>query len=269
MNVWSNIEVLPEDPEILKIDKFEKTLGNIPSNVRHIRELITGFEVCHFKYQHHLKYIKNSIVNLKPNTVLKKIGSNHIRNGENAWKNDNTGRSLLGQKYVWATSNWLGVKPLENNLDYYNQELGQQITKWLGKKNNEKERLVCLLIARLTWDWKSYEKFRQDEKNDKLEFQVCRMDICHYAFPENLDLILQGIGKMKPVEAFEGCGSCNSDIKKFIKGEFNNLNNQLQSFLSEKTLDKSKQVKAWLTVSLAKTLKEQTGLKKSLIGLKK
>ena len=61
MNAWSNIEILPQDSEIIEINKFEKTLGDIPVHDQQIRELITRFEVCHFKYQQHFRNIKKSI----------------------------------------------------------------------------------------------------------------------------------------------------------------------------------------------------------------
>ncbi len=262
MSEWSNIDISPNNPEIIEIDKFKKTLGVIPSNVRQIRELITRFEVCHFKYQQHFKYIKESILNLRPDIDPKKIGANHIRSGENAWKKDKTGRSRLGQRYVWALTNWLGDNPKVKDLKYYDKRLGQQITKWLGKKNPEKERLVRLLRARLIWDWKSYEELRHGKENKELELQVCSIDICHYDFPKNLDLLLQGIGEMKPVEAFEGCGSFNSCIKKFVKKEFSILNDLLKSITSAHKPDKNELIKAWLIACLAKTLKEQVSLTK-------
>ena len=117
----------------------------------------------------------------------KNIGVTHIRNKENAWKKDKTGRSLLGQRYVWALKNWLGYNTKVKDPDHYDEKLGQKITKWLGEKNPDKERLVCLLIARLIWDWKSYEELQHGGENKELELQVCRMDICHYNFPENLN----------------------------------------------------------------------------------
>jgi hypothetical protein len=264
MNEWSNIEVSPNDPEIRETDKFKKTLGVIPSKVRQIRELITRFEVCHFKYQQHFKYIKESILNLKPDIDPKRIGSYHIRSGENAWKKDKTGRSRLGQRYVWALTNWLGDNPKVKDLENYNKRLGQQISKWLDKKNPEKERLVRLLRARLIWDEKSYEELQPGKENKELELQVCRMDICHYDFPKNLDLLLQGIGEMKPVEEFEGCGSFNSGIKKFVEKEFSILNDLLKSITSVIKPDKNEMVKAWLIACLAKTLKEQVGLTKPI-----
>jgi hypothetical protein len=254
MNEWSNIDISPNNPEIIEIDKFKKTLGVIPSNVRKIRELITRFEVCHFKYQQHFKYVKESILNLKPDIDPEKIGTNHIKTGENAWKKDKTGRSRLGQRYVWALTNWLGDNPKVKDFKHYDKRLGQQITKWLGKKNPEKEKLVRLLRARL--------ELRHGKENKELELQVSSIDICHYDFPKNLDLLLQGIGEMKSVEAFEGCGSFNSDIKKFVEKKFSILNDLLKSMTSVHMPDKNELIKAWLIACLAKTLKEQVRLTK-------
>jgi hypothetical protein len=35
------------------------------------------------------------------------------------------------------------------------------------------------LLARLTWDWESYEKLQHGGRFKDIEFQACRMDICH------------------------------------------------------------------------------------------
>ena len=91
MNAWSNIEISPQDSEIIEIDKIERILGDIPENVQKIRELITRFEVCHFKYRQHYKNIRNSVQNLKPVQEPGKIGANHLSKGDLAWKNDKTG----------------------------------------------------------------------------------------------------------------------------------------------------------------------------------
>jgi hypothetical protein len=74
----------------------------LPDKVKIIRELITRFEVCHFKYQQHLKKIKDSIIDLKPSVDTSKIVINHIQHGESVLKKDSTGRSFTGQQYVWA-----------------------------------------------------------------------------------------------------------------------------------------------------------------------
>ena len=76
MKAWSNIQISPQDPEIIKINNLGKKLGELPDKVHKIRELITRYEVCHFKYQQHLRQIKDSIINLEPNVDSKKIGIN-------------------------------------------------------------------------------------------------------------------------------------------------------------------------------------------------
>jgi len=260
MTAWSNIQVSLQDPEIVKIDELEKNLGRLPDSIDQIRKLITRFEICHFKCQHHLRKIKDSIMNLQPTTEPTKIGINHIRNGENAWINDTTGRSLLGQQYLWSIQKWLSNDSQATILEHQNKKLNQQIKEWLGDKSPDKLRLVGLLLARLTWDWKSYEELRHGGEFKKLELQACRMDICHYAFPANLDLLLQGIGRMKPVEKFEGCGTFDTNIRAFIENEFLILNDLLKFLAPASISNKNKSIKVWLMACLAKTLKEQVNL---------
>ena len=266
MDPWSNIEIPPDDPEIIQIDKFKTTLGKIPPHVYQIRKLITGFEICHFKYNQHLEYIKGSISNLKPNIVLEDIGRNHFRHGEKVIGKDSSGRSFTGHIYVLILTNWLGNTEKEYDVNKHG-ELAKNITQWLGQKDTEKERLVRLLIARLKWDWKSYESLLRDNSNKDLENQVCRIDICHYNFPEIINSVLIGIGLLKPVDAFEGCGSFTSDIKSSIEGEFDLLSEIIKDKSSGKEPDQKTMIRIWLYLCLAKTLKEQAGLKRSLGSL--
>ncbi len=271
MDAWSNIECPSQEQEIIEIDQLGNTLGKLSPQVNQIRELITRFEACHFKYQQHLSYIKASILTLKPVVDPVRIGLNHPQKGEKAWQNDKTGRSLSGQQYLWAMTNWLSNHPQIKKPDNYNNELGNEVKKWLGKKDPEKERLVRLLAARLTYDWKACEILQKSGESKEIEFQVLRMDICHYAYPKHLNLMLKAIGKMKPVGNFEGCGIYNSDIKVFIENEFSKLCNWLNSkIISSKglNLNHDEMIRIWLIVCLAKTLKEQTGLTKPIPKLK-
>ncbi len=258
MKAWSNIQISPQDPEIVKINNLEKKLGGVPDKVSKIRELITRFEVCHFKYQQHLRKIKDSISNLEPNVVSTKIGINHIHNGESIWKKDSTGKSLIGQQYVWVIKEWLNDNPPNEIPDNYDKKLGQQIRKWLGDKNPDKTQLVRLLLARLTWDWKSYEELQHGGELKDIELQACKIDICHYAFPKNLDLLLKGIGQMKAVKEkeFEGCSSYNDNIKAYLEKEFIGLNDMLRSLINTRESEKKDLVKAWLVACLTKTIKE-------------
>ena len=261
MEAWSNIEVSAHDAEIIQINHLEKKLGKLPEKVRKIRELITRFEVCHFKYQHHLKKIMDSISNLEPSTDPSEIGITHIQKGEGAWEKDKTGRSKTGQQYLWAVKKWLDNDPQIENHVHYNQKLGAEIKNCLGDKNPDKTRLVRLLMARLNWDWKAYEELQHGGDLKELELQICRMDICHYAFPANLDLIIQAIGEMKPVKDFEGCGSFNATIRVFVDTELSSLRDMLQSLIESGQSDKNELIKAWLFTCLIKTIKEQVGLK--------
>lgn len=273
MNSWSNIQVSDSDSdsdsEIIKINDLEKSLGELPDKCKRIRELITRFEVCHFKYKLHLKKIKDSITELNPAADTTKIGANHIRHGVNVLDTDITGKSLIGQQYVWALKEWLNVDSNKEISNKYDKELSEQIQKWLGDKNPDKLRLVKLLLARLTWDWTSYEKLKQDGKFKDIESQACRMDICHYAFPNNLDLLLKGIGQMKAVgeKRFEGCGSFNSEIKAYLEKEFLDLNSTLESFQVRNELSKNDLIRTWLFQCLAKTIKENIKISMPISGI--
>jgi hypothetical protein len=262
MSSWSNIEISPQDSEIVKINELEKKLGELPDKAHKIRELITRFEVCHFKYRQHLSKIKNSIIDLEPKVDTSRIGINHIQHGENVLNKDTTGKSFIGQQYVWAIKEWLNENPSNEISDKYNKKLGQQIRKWLGDKNPDKIRLVRLLLARLTWDWQSYEKLQLGGKLKDMQLQACRMDICHYAFPKNLDLLLRGIGQMKPVKEkeFEGCGSYNKNIKAYLEKEFLDLNNMLKSLIITSKSNKDDLIRVWLVACLTKTIKESVNL---------
>jgi hypothetical protein len=244
-NFWQNIVVDADDPEIGKINELERSLGKLLPEVLQIRELITRFEVCHFKYQWHLSHIKEAIKNLKTEIDPDKIGASHFRNGPDVCINDKSGRSRLGLDYVEALKRWL------------NNEPETRVSKLLGKKAPDKEKLVRLLIARLDYDWKAYEEASQAKVNEELKLQASRMDVCHYAFPKNMDQLLKGIGQLKLVKDFEGCGSSNSQIKGFVEKEFSVLNNSLRAVGK----DKNAQIRTWLTACLAKTLKEQIALK--------
>lgn len=273
MTAWSNIEVSRGDTEISSINMLEKALGNHPDQVRQIRELITRFEVCHFKYLQHLENIRKSIMDLHPYTDPDNIGKNHIQHGEKTWKSDKTGRTFMGQQYLWALHNWLNNSG-KNKPPEYNEQLSREVEGWLGEKTPEKVKLVRLLVARLKWDWKTLEELSQNsmeeisqQKGDMgLEYQIYRMDICHFAFPVHLINVIRGIGKMKPVDNFEGCGTFNKNIKKSILAELLKIHDWLLSSKEASIAKQDQEVLAriWLFACLAKTIKEQAGLKMAL-----
>ena len=268
MNLWSNIIVSPEDEEIGKIDVYEQKLEKIPESIHGIRELITRFEVCHFKFQKHLQRIKEAITNLEIDLNPENIGKNHLQHGDTVWTNDHTGRSLLGQQYVWALQHWLGDLNTKKKHGKFDDQLFRKIQKWLGEKNDDKARMVRLLLARLKWDWKQLDALQEAGKHKELEVQLSRMDICHYAFPLNLERVVKGIGRMKPVPNFEGCGTFNKYINNFIEQELHSLDHSLKSLLKENKPSRKKTFRIWLLACLIKTMKEQVELSEPIIELR-
>ncbi len=264
---WRNIEVSIDDPEIKEIDQFEKQLGKLSENVVKIRALITRFEVCHFKYLLHLNYIKDSIKVLNPAMEPDIIGSNHIKEGKDAWRRDSTGRSAIGQQYLNAIRQWLEETKPTDDPNERDEKLEKQISRWLGTKNRDRERLVKLLVARLTWDWKSLEELQEHKKFKEVEYQILRTDICHYHFPQNLDLLIRGIGNLAPATGFAGCGSFDPERKEIIEEEFANLKDQIKLLINNPAKDLKSLIKTWLLACLAKTIKEQVNLTKPMVRL--
>ncbi len=134
------------------------------------------------------------------------------------------------------------------------------VTKLLGERNNEKERLVELLIKRLLW--KPNERHCLGVQLDQLQDQIERTDICHYTFPDNIERVLAGIGSLAPAKDFQGCGSCNSKIKREVSVWYQQLCKWIngEPGYLDRVLGKKNNMKIWLAACLAKTLKEQVGL---------
>ena len=262
MDSWRNIIISENDPEIFKIIKLENELEVVSTSVRAVRQLITKFEICHFKYVIHYEYILRSIEFLSPFVDPDSIGSSHPRKGPDSWKKNKTGRSRTAQIYIDAIILWLNPKSLTGFDSHIRviQIMKAHVTKLLDERNNEKERLVELLIKRLLW--RPIERHSLGVHLDRLQDQIERTDICHYTFPDNIEQVLSGIGSLAPAKDFQGCGSYNSSINrqvsvwlqqlcKWINGEPGYL---------DKVLGKKNNVKIWLTACLAKTLKEQACL---------
>ncbi len=269
MNVWSNIECSSDDLEIAAINDFETSLGQIPNNVKDVRELIRRFEGCHFKYRRHLTLIKSSIRDLKPHIEPSVIGKKHLYNDNDDEQSDSTEKNSIGWQYLDALHRWLGSSQPGFNKIHANPNLYRQIHAWLGEKNPHKIRLARLMIARLTWDWKRCEALQEGDALKDLELQTIRMDICHHSFPKNLNLVLQAIGKLEPIEPnnFEGCGTYNDAIRAHLKQEFSELNDWLKTLGASKTSKPEPLMRQWLILSLAKTIKETVRLSETIATL--
>lgn len=257
-----NIVPRDGDDEIAWIDQLEQRARPIPTEAWAIRNLITRFEICHFKLVRHLQHITEAIGNMHLDLDPDTIGRAHPRWGENAWRKDPTGRSRIGQEYIWILQLWLlGASYPEDDPREISRSRFEAIHATLGELDERKKELVTALIGRL--------QLRSDRplaagNLSPLAEQIERTDICHYAFPNNLVRMIRAIGGMRPVPAaeFEGCGTCGTDQIEIARSCFADLVGWLHDVpggvstrLGEKTL-----AKEWLVASLAKTLKEHAGL---------
>ena len=253
MNAWSNIEISPDDREIASIDRMERTLGELPKKVADVRMLITRFEVCHFKYQTHYRHILQSIAMLKPTIDLNTIGAAHPRNGAQAVKADPTGRGQVGQRYIDALHTWLGQT--DAVTDNTQTNINKRISLWLGERDGQKDELVTMLLDRLLYRLDGYDY----QHMTGLALQVMKTDICCYAFPINIENVIQAIGKLAPVEDFHGCGTTNAGIRLTAGQWLQALCQWLKADSTDETLlpiIKSPE-RIWLVACLAKTIKEQ------------
>lgn len=262
MDSWRNITISENDPEIIKINKLENTLELVSTSVRAVRQLITMFEICHFKYAIHYDYILRSIEFLSPFVDPDSIGSSHPRKGLDAWRKSKTERSRTAQIYIDAIILWLNPKSLTGFDPHLRviQIMKAHVTKLIGERNNEKESLVELLIKRLLW--RPIERHSLGVQLDRLQDQIERTDICHYTFPDNIEQVLASIGSLTPAKDFQGCGSYNSSIKSQVSVWFQQLCKWIngESGYLDRILGKRNKMKIWLAACLAKTLKEQVGI---------
>lgn len=259
MYKWSNIEADENDSEIELINSMESSLKPLPRNIFQIRELITRLEICHFKCREHIGHIKESILELSPYIIPENIGICHIRNGEAKSCKEQSGRSIKGQKYIWALKKWLNPRFYTQNIKY-DVEFNYEVFEYLGKRNPLKDDLVRMLIARLTWDWKALKELSYLHNQSDLEAQISRVDICHHNFPDNINKVLVAIGKNRAADDFMGCGLFSDEIKTVIMGEFLDSCKILKAVTEDNKDNGEKAYKVWLTASLMKTLKEQIEL---------
>lgn len=263
MDSWSNISIRKNDPEIIGINKLEKELKEISNSARAVRKLITQFEICHFKYTIHYDYILRSIEFFSPFVDPDSIGSTHPRHGADSWKKNKTGRSRTAQIYIDALQLWLDPKSTTvfDASTRVIQKMNEHISELLGERNKVKEKLVELLLDRLLW--RPTKRLNLGIQLNKLQEQIERTDICHHTFPDNIQRVIAGLGSLLPVKDFQGCGSYNDKIKRQVLIWFQQLCKWIKAepgYL-DRVLGRRNDLKIWLAACLAKTLKEQVGLK--------
>jgi hypothetical protein len=236
-----------------------------------IHEVILKFETSQLQFQQNNQDPAKSIYAPESGRINIKQESDFLQKSENSPRKDKAGRSLLGQQYIWALVNWLAGYPELNMMGHFNNEIYRNVSGWLGIKSPEKEKLVRIIVAKLTHDWKSLKKFNQGSANKVLAYFASSMDIWQYTFPKMLDKLLQDIGKME----FKICDLCEKtdiekDDKTNIENEFAILCNLMNSGIVSNSNGfpvENNLIKIWLIASITKTLKDQTGLTGLFSGL--
>ncbi|WP_440951823.1 hypothetical protein [Methanococcoides sp. FTZ1] len=258
MEPWSNIGFEKADPEIIEIYRMEQRIGPLPKVARDIRNLITRLEICHFKFKNHVQRIIGSIGKMELDIDPDSIGNSHPKCGEDAWKEDKTGRSRKGQEYIWVLQAWVaGKKPPEEDTRGIPKKLFEEVYSSLGQRNKHKEALVLALLDRLLWNFETERKVLEKHFGD-LIYQIDRTDICHYAFPDNVKKTIVSIGQLRPSIDFEGCGYHDEEHEIIALHYVMELNAWLRGEMSEagKSLGEKTLLKEWLVACLAKTIRE-------------
>jgi len=261
---WANLGLSRMDAEIRRIHQLERAAVPLPPVATTIRELITRFEICHFKAERHVQRIIAAIGEMRLDLAPATIGTAHPKSGETAWRQDRTGRSRPGQEYIWVLQMWLAEAPY-SDLDPRGipRKLVDRVNGALGQPNAQKRLLVLALLARLL-----LKADRSPLPAELAPFweQVEATDICHYTFPDNLERMIQAIGRLEPAADFVGCGSCNPEGREMARRHFEALctwlrgeRGSLDAQLGDRT-----PVKEWLAACLAKTLKEVAALREPM-----
>jgi hypothetical protein len=197
------------------------------------------------------------------NDILKSEAS-QFQSQRNRVRKDKTGRYLLGQQYVWALINWLADYPSLSLSGFFTNEIYTNVSTWLGNRSPQKEKLIRILVAKFTHDWKSLKKFNHNSKNKELAYFANSMEIWHYTFPKKLDMLLQDIGKMEAENNDpHGNYTIDKDVITNIENEFAvlcNLMNSGSEFNYIGSAEKIDLINNWLIASITKTLKDQTGI---------
>jgi hypothetical protein len=258
MELWANIGFEQPDSEIIEIYRMEQRIGTLPKVAEDIRNLITRLEICHFKFEHHVLRIIGAIGSMELDLDPDSIGSARPSCGENAWREDKTGRSRKGQEYIWVLKAWVaGEKPPEEDSRGIPEKLFEEVYSSLGQRNKHKEALVSALLNRLLGNFET-ERKALEVQFEGLIYQIDRTDICHYEFPENIKKTIEAIGELKPSSDFEGCGSHDEEHQIMALHYVMELNAWLHGERSEtgRMLGEKTLLKEWLVACLAKTIKE-------------
>lgn len=264
---WRNC-ALEADGEILAIDKMEEHISPIAPDVKSIRELISGLELCHHKAE---RWVSNIIEAIGTGKTIKGLGTRspgQPHPAEKVWQNACAALSAwCAGCPSMSVDLSVGTVPASRLL----AALGQRspLKEWQVQRVMEKIRsaihwpqpledptaqYVWILLSGGEYEafyrsqcpehYKEHEDFwlktvrtlihdteNGDESELSLGLAIDMLMPCHWNFVENLQIVLEAIGgRLNPKKPFAACGR-NINLLP-IRRRMEIVSNTLKAFYS-------------------------------------
>ena len=240
---WRNCALAP-DSEILAIDKLEDELNPLDPEIRKVRELISTLELCHHKAD---QWVRNIVVAIGAEGSTKGLGTRpkHQKHPiETVWQNACSSLSAwcdgnpettsdvlidylpaskllesLGERS--ALKEWQVhrvIEKIRSTISWARPDEGESIPyQWLLLGGGDYEtdyRSECPDHFRksATFWLKTVKTFIHDreggdETDLSLALAIDMLMPCHWAFVENLSIVVEAIGgNLTPQKPFAACG---------------------------------------------------------------
>lgn len=244
---WVNC-ALTTDPEIEAIDRMEDTLGVVPEGARHVRALISTFELCHHDAAHRIDNILDAIDALDTDKGFgtRPVGRAHP--AEQVWRE---AMARVDARAVNADP--LRRWQLERVVEKIRSVLDPtQTYTWLLLRDDGTYRDTCPeahLSDQEHW-LETVKTMLHDPEELSLALAIDMLWPCHWRFKENLQIVLDAIdGELRPKEPFTACGR-NIEMTP-LRERVERTCERLQK------LGRPGSVQQWLAASLDKTLRLQ------------
>jgi len=300
---WGNC-ALEADPEMLAIDRMEAALGLLPAGARRVRGLISTLEVCHHKAD---RWVRNVIEAIGEGDTAKRLGSRPPGSrhpAEAVWRNAAAALSAwcagrpaaevaLCVGDVPASSLLAGLGERSPLKEWQVQRVADKVRSVIhwGDEDDPAAQYEWLLLGVEEGDaekapscpaqYREHEPFWRatartiihdardgEAANLPLALAIDMLWPCHWAFVENLRIVLDAIGgDLRPETPFAACGRNIGMLP--IRPRMEAACETLRAFCGDgepdgaadgellALLGQPNPVRRWLAASLEKTIRMQ------------
>lgn len=244
---WVNC-ALTTDPEIEAIDQMEDALDEVPEGARHVRALISTFELCHHDAAHRIDNIVDAIDALDTDKGFgtRPVGRAHP--AERVWR-----EAIARVESCAVNADSLRKWQLERVVEKIRSVLDPaQPYTWLLLRDDGNYRDTCpeaYLSDQQHW-LATVKTMLHDPEELSLALAIDMLWPCHWRFEANLQIVLDAIdGELRPKAPFTACGR---DIEMTpLRGRVEQTCPRLQK------IGEPGSARRWLAASLDKTLRLQ------------